>query len=219
MNKASRLQGISDDPLTAKGQAEAARLGQWLAELPLTAAYSSDRLRASATAQAILRAHPTVVLQQDTGLREYYFGSLEGQRDRLLVRNSLARYGLITMTRAWTQGDRFAQLIRNFQRLDPTGQAESLPALNQRVMASLKRIAAAQPAGAQVLVVAHGVVLSAAIHTLAPQALPTTLLKNTSVTQVQVTGNDWAVTAVNLTRHAAIARLVAAAKNSAKSPL
>jgi probable phosphoglycerate mutase len=219
MNKASRLQGISDEPLTAKGRAAAARLGHLLAPLPLTAAYASDRLRAVNTAQALLQAHPDVTLHQDTGLREYYFGGLEGERERRLIRDSLARYGVGTMTRAWTQGDRFAQLIRNFQRLDPTGQAESLPALKRRVLASLRRIVAAQPEGAQVLVVAHGVVLSAAIHALAPNALPTTLLKNTSVTQVLVAGEQWQVGAVNLTRGVAIQRLVQDAKDSAQSPL
>lgn len=208
MNKASQLQGITDMPLTAKGQAQAQRVADLLQKVPFTAAYSSDRVRATTTAEVILRAHPSVVLQQWAGLREYYFGQLEGESERRLVQTSLARYGFKTMTKAWLGGERFAQLVRNFQRMDDTGQAESLQALRARVQATFSKLVAQQPADADVLVVSHGLLLAALVDWLAPAMLPATLLKNAAVTRVDVADDDWVVRGVNLTTPAALAKVV-----------
>ncbi|WP_225047552.1 histidine phosphatase family protein [Lacticaseibacillus kribbianus] len=200
MNKAQRLQGFTDAPLTAKGLGQADRLGELLAPIRFDAAFSSDRQRAVTTANRILAAHPNPPrLEQLTGLREYYFGGLEGVSNWGLITASLRRYGAATMARVWTGGQKFPQLIRNFQRMDSTGQAESLPALCDRVTTTVRGLVADIADGANVLIVAHGVVLSALVYQLAPAKLPTTLLKNTSVTRVDVTGDDWQVLGVNLT--------------------
>ncbi|WP_179395712.1 histidine phosphatase family protein [Lacticaseibacillus absianus] len=200
MNKAQRLQGFSDAPLTSKGALAASRLGTLLAPVHFDAAYSSDRTRAVVTARRILAEHPDApALQQRTGLREYYFGGLEGVTNAQLVRRSIRRYGALTMARVWTGANKFPQLIRNFQRMDDTGQAESLPALLTRVRTTVAAIVAAHAGERNVLIVAHGVVLSALVYQLAPKKLPTTLLKNTSVTRIDVTGADWQVRGVNLT--------------------
>lgn len=209
MNKASQLQGITDAPLTAKGRLQAKQTGALLAAVPFTAAYSSDRLRAVTTAQLILAGHADVTLHRRAGLREYYFGGLEGHTNRQLVQASIARYGLKTMAKAWLSGERFQQLIRNFQRMDPTGQAESLPELRVRVQTSFQQLVAAQPQDADVLVVGHGVVLSTLVDMLAPAQLPATLLKNASVTRIDVDGADWQVRGVNLTTAAALAKVAA----------
>ena len=207
MNKASQLQGITDMPLTAKGHAQAEQTAQLLRPVPFVAAYSSDRQRAVATATSILAPHEAVLLQRWAGLREYYFGNLEGETERRLVQTSVARYGVKTMTKAWFGGERFAQLIRNFARLDDTGQAETLPALRARVRHTFTRLVAEQATDADVLVVSHGVFLSALIDWLAPQQLPPTLLKNASVTRVDADGSDWCVRGVNLTTPAALANV------------
>jgi probable phosphoglycerate mutase len=98
-----------------------------------------------------LAEHPGVVLHRRAGLREYYFGGLEGVTNNQLISASLARYGVKTMTHAWTRGERFAQLIRNFEKMDHTKQAESLPELRLRVQTSFAQIVAAQPDDAKVL--------------------------------------------------------------------
>ncbi|WP_461213386.1 histidine phosphatase family protein [Lacticaseibacillus sp. GG6-2] len=207
MNKSAQLQGITDAVLTAKGRQQAEQTAKLLQGVPFSAAYSSDRSRAVTTAEIILKTHPGVSLKEFAGLREYYFGQLEGESERRLVQTSLARYGVKTMTKAWLGGERFAQLIRNFQRMDDTGQAESLPALRTRVEHSFKRIVAEQPAEADVLVVSHGVFLSALVNWLAPEQLPATLLKNASVTRLDVNGDEWRVCGVNLTTEAALAKV------------
>ncbi|WP_461224403.1 histidine phosphatase family protein [Lacticaseibacillus suihuaensis] len=218
MNKAQRLQGFTDAPLTAKGLGQAARLGELLAPVAFTAAYSSDRRRAVATARQILAQHPDApALHQVAGLREYYFGGLEGTSNWGLMMGSLRRYGVATMAQVWTGAERFPRLIRNFQRMDPTGQAESLPALCQRVHAAVAGIVAASADGANVLIVAHGVVLSALVYQLAPQKLPATLLKNTSVTRIDAAGADWQVLGVNLTAKRSLLQLAGQQTTAANS--
>lgn len=207
MNQNSQLQGITDMPLTAKGRQQAQATAAILAHVPFTAAYSSDRVRAVDTANIILAKHPNVRLHRRAGLREYYFGGLEGVSNSQLISASIARYGVVTMTQAWTRGERFAQLIRNFQKMDHTKQAESLPELRMRVQTGFAQIVAAQPADAKVLVVAHGVFLSAMVDLLAPEKLPATLLKNASVTRLDVADGSWQVRGVNLTDAQALAKV------------
>lgn len=199
MNKTNRLQGITDRPLSARGVKQAQSLAALLAEVPFIAAYSSDRLRAVQTAQAILQYHPNLVLHQRAGLREYYFGGLEGQGEGLLMRHTMQAVGAKAMMRAF-KGDRFAHLIATFQHRDPTKQAESLAEVQLRVRTGLAKIVAEAPADADVLVVAHGLLLSALVHQLAPDQLPFGLLKNTSVTRIDVDQNQWQVVGVNLTQ-------------------
>ena len=146
------------------------------------------------------------MLHRRAGLREYYFGGLEGVTNNQLISASLARYGVKTMTHAWTRGERFAQLIRNFEKMDHTKQAESLPELRLRVQTSFAQIVAAQPDDAKVLVVAHGVFLSAMVNLIAPEKLPATLLKNASVTRLDVADGAWQVRGVNLTSASELAK-------------
>ncbi|KRL52454.1 histidine phosphatase family protein [Lacticaseibacillus manihotivorans] len=206
MNQNNQLQGITDMPLTPKGRQQAQATAALLAGVPFSAAYSSDRLRAVDTAEIILAEHPSVVLHRRAGLREYYFGGLEGVTNNQLISASLARYGVKTMTHAWTRGERFAQLIRNFEKMDHTKQAESLPELRLRVQTSFAQIVAAQPDDAKVLVVAHGVFLSAMVDLIAPEKLPATLLKNASVTRLDVADGAWQVRGVNLTSASELAK-------------
>lgn len=198
MNRTNRLQGITDRPLSARGVKQAQSLAQLLEGVPFTAAYSSDRKRAVQTAEAILQYHPKLVLHQRAGLREYYFGGLEGQGEVLLMRQMMQAVGAKAMMRAFS-GDRFSHLIATFQHRDATKQAESLAEVQLRVRTGMQKIVAEQPADADVLVVAHGLLLSALVHQLAPDQLPFGLLKNTSVTRIDVDHAQWQVVGVNLT--------------------
>ena len=78
-NVQTRIQGQLDVALNEKGRWQAQRVGQALAEEDLAAVYSSDLLRAHATAQAIASHNqdPRVV-QTHIGLRERGFGRFEG---------------------------------------------------------------------------------------------------------------------------------------------
>ncbi|MFD1393918.1 histidine phosphatase family protein [Lacticaseibacillus jixianensis] len=217
MNRAQKLQGVTDAPLTAKGQEAAEKLGALLAPIHFDAAYSSDRKRAITTAQAILAVHPDAPrLQEKAGLREYYFGGNEGMKNTALMRKTTQRFGLRAFAKMWLDAPQFRTLVRNFHAMDDTGQAETLEELTGRVRRVFTTIVAANQPDADVLVVAHGISLSALIYQLAPQTLPVTMLKNTSVTRVDVTGSDWQVRGVDLT---ATKDILALAGKAPKAPV
>ena len=76
-NRAGRLQGQSDIPLTAEGEALAAETGRGMAGIPFFAAYASPLARAFRTAELILE-NRDVPLAADPRLREVCFGIAEG---------------------------------------------------------------------------------------------------------------------------------------------
>jgi len=79
-NVDARIQGQLDIGLNDKGRWQAQRAAKALAEESVDAVYSSDLLRASATAQAIAdHAAKPLKVQTHVGLRERAFGKFEGQ--------------------------------------------------------------------------------------------------------------------------------------------
>lgn len=71
-----RFSGVSDIPLTARGQTQATQLGQALSEVPFSAIYCSPLQRAKSTAEALnLRGLP---LQLEPRLQEINYGVWEG---------------------------------------------------------------------------------------------------------------------------------------------
>ena len=76
-NRATRIQGHTDIPLSPLGLAQAERLAEALADEPLAAIYASDLSRARQTADALARVHELPV-RLDAGLRERAFGRFEG---------------------------------------------------------------------------------------------------------------------------------------------
>jgi broad specificity phosphatase PhoE len=76
-NAEHRFQGQLDVPLNAVGRAQAERAARHLAQLEPTAIWSSDLVRASATAQ-VLAGLTGLTVQQDKDLRERHGGAWEG---------------------------------------------------------------------------------------------------------------------------------------------
>jgi 2,3-bisphosphoglycerate-dependent phosphoglycerate mutase len=76
-NAEHRIQGHTDIPLDTTGHWQATQLARALADEPLAAIYSSDLLRAWATAQP-LAAATGAPLVSDRRLRERGFGAFEG---------------------------------------------------------------------------------------------------------------------------------------------
>lgn len=129
-NREHRVQGHSDVPLNATGRAQARALAEELADTALVGIYSSDLVRARATAEAVAAARPLEVVL-DPGLREKNFGSWEGLTDAEIAH-------------------RFPDAVRG-----RWGDGESTEAVSERALAALDRIRAAHDAGS-VLVVTHG---------------------------------------------------------------
>ena len=146
-NVDTRLQGHLDIGLNARGQWQAQRAAEVLADEDIAAVYSSDLSRASATAQAIVDrstspgARP---LRLNSGLRERGFGIFEGQT-----------YAQIAS--AWPdESARWRQREPNYA---PQG-GESLVQLRERIATTVTALAS-QHIGEQIVLVAHGGVLDA----------------------------------------------------------
>jgi broad specificity phosphatase PhoE len=141
-NREHRLQGALDVPLNKVGIAQARRLADRLAALPIACITSSPLVRASATA-AILAAACRCPLHLDPRLREVDHGSWSG----------------LTLADI---GRRFPALVRNEQltpaAFDVSG-GERLSEVHGRVAEALADLLTNHE-GEGVLVVGHGVALA-----------------------------------------------------------
>ena len=140
-NATQRIQGHTDIPLNATGQRQAARMAQALAHEELAAVYSSDLLRAAATAAPLAQAAGLPVVH-DRALRERHFGTFEGA-------------SFLEIEQRWPDD------ARRWRQRDPAfapGGGESLLQFYDRVVAATLRLAAGHP-GQAIALVAHGGVL------------------------------------------------------------
>ena len=146
-NVDTRLQGHLDIGLNERGQWQAERAAEALADEEIAAIYSSDLSRASATAQAIVDRSTQIAARQlrlNSGLRERGFGIFEGQ------------------TYAQIATDWPEESVRWRQRdphYAPTG-GESLVQLRERVATTVTTLAS-QHVGEQIVLVSHGGVMDA----------------------------------------------------------
>ncbi len=150
-NEVRRFQGATDVPLSALGRTQAAALGRALRGYRIAAAYVSPMTRARETAEIALSGAgvPLVPLEE---LRELSLGAWEG-----FTVDEIRH----------TENDPYAAWLRAPLDCPPPG-GEPLPDVCARVLRAVDRIAAAHPNGDDVLVVAHGGVISVyACHLLA----------------------------------------------------
>jgi glucosyl-3-phosphoglycerate phosphatase len=134
-NVEGRFQGQSDIPLDPVGEQQAERSARLLAALQPAAIFSSDLMRATATAAPLARLTGLTVLS-DKDLRERYGGEWEGLTD-VEIR---ARYP-----------------VEHRQWLPPGG--ESSVAVADRAGAAMDRIAETLVPGTLAVVVSHGAAL------------------------------------------------------------
>ena len=143
-NAVRRFQGVQDVPLSELGLRQAAALGAALRARPPARVYSSPLERARRTAEAVAAAlaRPMTVVDD---LRELSLGEWEGRT--------------VEEVRA-LPGDPYARWIRDPVEHCPPG-GEPLDLVQARVVSAIAAIAAEHPNGDDVLVVAHGGVISA----------------------------------------------------------
>jgi 2,3-bisphosphoglycerate-dependent phosphoglycerate mutase len=134
-NRERRLQGSSDTELNEQGRYQARELAAALADVDVTAVYSSDLRRARETAE-IVAASKGLAVVVDRDLRERSFGGWEG------------------LTRA--------EIAERFPDLE-SHDGETDEEVRRRVLAAVHRIVDVHP-GAQVLVVSHGSALNTLWH-------------------------------------------------------
>jgi broad specificity phosphatase PhoE len=135
-NRARRWQGHADRPLTDRGRAQAAALGDRLADIALDAVYSSDLRRARETAEAVALPHGLDVIELPE-LREVDVGSWEGlTRDEAESRFPDGFRRWLAGGTGWEDGETYAEMSR-------------------RVLAVVERIASDHEGG-RILIVSHG---------------------------------------------------------------
>lgn len=140
-NRATRIQGHTDIPLSSFGLAQAGRLAEALADEAFAAIYSSDLSRARQTAEALAAAQG-LPIRFDTALRERAFGRFEGL--------------------SWQEIDQgYPEDAARWRRREPdfqVGGGESLNVFSARCLEAARRAAAAHP-GQSIALIAHGGVL------------------------------------------------------------
>jgi probable phosphoglycerate mutase len=169
-NVDTRIQGRLDIPLNETGRWQAARLAAALAARdPIHAIYTSDLLRAKATARAVSEATGTP-LTTHRGLRERGFGVFEGKT-------------FVEIEDAWP--DEALRWRQRDPHWAPRG-GESLTRMRQRVEGTLHELAARHP-GEQIVLVAHGGVMDMLYRAATGQDLQaprTWQLSNTAVNRL-----------------------------------
>jgi broad specificity phosphatase PhoE len=142
-NAMRRFQGESDVGLSERGRAQAGALGRAFSGRRLAAVYTSPLLRARETA-AIAVGDAALPVTAVEALRELSLGQWEGRTVDEIRRE---------------EGDPYLAWLRAPHDCPPPG-GEPLDQVAARVREALARIAAAHRPGEEVLIVAHGGVIS-----------------------------------------------------------
>ncbi len=187
-NRATRIQGHTDIPLSALGLAQAERLAEALADEPLAAIYSSDLSRARQTAEALAGTRD-LPIRFDTALRERAFGRFEGL--------------------SWQQIEQgYPEDAARWRRREPdfpVGGGESLNVFSARCLEVASRAAAAHP-GQSIALVAHGGVLDClyrAATRVALDAPRSWQLGNATINRLLATPDGFTLIGWNDDRHLA----------------
>jgi broad specificity phosphatase PhoE len=205
-NVSGQLQGWCDSPLTERGERQAAALGEWMRDVPLAAAFVSDLTRTRTTMAAALAGHPHLVPTPLRELREWHFGSWEGQPNADLWTPVFDAHG-----RRYAPGpadwpgvtaDGFDSVIDSIHRLDPIGRAETGADVSARVETALEIVIAAaerstQQGAGDVLVVTHGSVLGSLLRSLDPEHRFGASVPNCGVISVALQDGKWAAAGVD----------------------
>ena len=192
-NTVHRAQGWSDTPLTAPGIEVAKQLGRGVKDVNFLATYSSDLGRARETARIVLEAKGAPAdITEMRQLREVCFGQFEGDLDPNMWGPAAKHLGYASeaaLMADFAKGNiainRMADAIT---AVDRSGQAETYQQVKSRMQEALTKIAkqAQEKGGGNVLVVSHGMAITAMIHEMTD--IPVTRpLGNASVTLIRYT--------------------------------
>ena len=213
-NVNGQLQGWCDAPLTVRGERQVAALGEWMRQVPLAAAFTSDLTRTRTTMKGALAAHPSLVPTAMRELREWHFGGWEGQPNASLWAPIFAERGLryAPGKADWSAmtADGGGGVIDAIHRHDPSGRAETAEQVHGRLDVGLRVIlearSEADEAGTgDILVVTHGSVLTSILSSLMPEDRPRTGFPNCGI--VTVTWRDGAGVASDTDGSCAVAEM------------
>lgn len=207
LNNTDRVQGWADGPLIPSGEELIKNVGKGLADVPFTGAYSSDSGRAIQTANLILAENKTdakeLKLIQKPGIREAYFGKYEGELNEVMWDEAAKHKGYNNSDEMFAAGGNpIEALLNGVADLDP--EAENYQELSDRSFSEFTAIAeeAYQNGGGDVLVVSHGITMSAILAEIDPSKVMPAGFKNGSVSKFEYDGKDWKILEINEMKYA-----------------
>jgi probable phosphoglycerate mutase len=180
------LEGQADPPLAPEGEAQAAKVAEWLAAEPLSALFVTPLQRTAQTAAPI--AERTGLAPQTVpDLREIMLGEWEGGEFRIRVAN----------------GDPIAARLFEEERWDVIPGAESMESFGERIGNGLRQVADAIGPGQTGAAILHGGVITEICRQVT-HSRPFAFLQvdNTSVTRlVRHADGRWLLRYFNETAH------------------
>ena len=205
INRQGLVQGWADSPLTEEGKADIVQSAQYFAQhyaLRFDAAFCSTLARTQATAQLFLDTlqQGDLPIQALDDLREYHFGSFEGQPSAR-IHQTIAQelgYGNVEDWLAYYRSGKHSnnQLMHTLHRIDPRAEQESqfiqrlhrgiqhiiANSLARSAQGSLKTESSGEIPTPNVLIVSHGMAITALLRSVNPQAIPYRSVPNASAT-------------------------------------
>ncbi|PEC19065.1 histidine phosphatase family protein [Bacillus cereus] len=197
LNTNQRAQGWADSPLVEKGVEVAANLGTGLKDIHFTTVYSSDSGRAIETANLVLKysEQSKLKLEQRKALRELNFGIFEGEK----LENMWETIGKAAGVTSPEELMKFSiqEVINLIRAADPTKQAEDWELFSTRIKAEIDKISeeAAKNGGGNVLVVVHGLLITALIEMI-DHSKTKLGVENASVTKILYKDGEYIVESV-----------------------
>lgn len=190
-NTTGQVQGWVDSPLTDVGEEQADAVGKGLKDIPFVTAFSSDLGRQRLTAQRILAQNASAApqLQEEIGLREWFYGGYEGKTNAEMWTPIFEAHGL-KFDEEWSQyGELTEQMtdedIANaIAANDELGEAENYEAIMKRTKEAMDAIIKATEAagGGNALVVSSGSEIPSILELVVPGQYKGESISNCSVT-------------------------------------
>lgn len=211
LNTTDRAQGWSDAVLTPPGVEIVEYLGLGLKDVKFTAAYSSDSGRAIQTAKIVLEksGQSDLNLTTDSNLREFGFGSYEGDYNHVMW-GEVAAYHGTTLEQFQNAGLTIKELTNTIALLDKERTADQEPGINwpaedyatieARLQKGMERVVTetSEAGGGNVLVVSHGMSINSIILMIDPNyQVPPTGPKNASVAKIIYKDGKYTIESVN----------------------
>lgn len=209
LNTTDRVQGWSDAVLTPAGEKVVTAAGIGMKDIDFQNAYSSDSGRAVQTAKMIVgenKKSSKLTVQTDARLREFNFGSYEGDLNHNMWQDIATDQGVTlaefmkTMTPK-TFADSVAKLDKIQVKKGTNWPAEDYDTITKRLTASLDEIAkkeAKKPGSGNILLASHGLSISALMATLSTDfKMPEGGIKNASVCIVKYKKGKYTIKKIN----------------------
>ncbi len=208
LNTTDRVQGWSDAVLTPEGAEVVEAAARGLEDIEFQSSYSSDSGRAIQTAQIIIDendASAGLELSTDWRLREFNFGTWEGDLNHTMWSAIAADQGItLEEFQANITPEGFANSVAKLDAQNPEAAnnwpAEDYATISERLTAALDDIIETETAkgGGNVLIVSHGLSISALLANLIPDfEIPTGGLKNASVSILKYSDGEYSLEALN----------------------